>query len=65
MSTLTISIDEMQAAAADACRLMKALANPDRLLLLCQLAQGEMSVGGRSLHLVDRNGQGAHGATFY
>ena len=45
MSTLTISIDEMQAAAADACRLMKALANPDRLLLLCQLAQGEMSVG--------------------
>ena len=25
-------------------RLMKALANPDRLLLLCQLSQGEMSV---------------------
>src|SRR5688500_14519981 len=45
MSTLTVSIDEMQAAAADACRLMKALANPDRLLLLCQLSQGEMSVG--------------------
>ena len=45
MTTLTISIDEMQAAAADACRLMKALANPDRLLLLCQLAQGERSVG--------------------
>jgi len=45
MTTLTISIDEMHAGAADACRLMKALANPDRLLLLCQLAQGEMSVG--------------------
>lgn len=46
MTTVTISIDEMHAAAADACRLMKALANPDRLLLLCQLAQeGEMSVG--------------------
>ena len=35
----------MHAAATDACRLMKALANPDRLLLLCQLAEGEMSVG--------------------
>ena len=45
MTTLAISIDEMHAAAAEACRLMKALANPDRLLLLCQLAQGEMSVG--------------------
>jgi DNA-binding transcriptional ArsR family regulator len=45
MTTLTISLDEMHAAAADACRLMKALANPDRLLLLCQLAEGEMSVG--------------------
>lgn len=46
MATLTIPIEEMHAAAGDACRLMKALANPDRLLLLCQLAQeGEMSVG--------------------
>ena len=45
MSPLAIPIDEMHAAAADACRLMKALANPDRLLLLCQLAEGEMSVG--------------------
>ena len=46
MTTLTIPIDAMQAAAGDACRLLKALANPDRLLLLCQLAQeGEMSVG--------------------
>jgi DNA-binding transcriptional ArsR family regulator len=45
MASLSIPVDEMHAAAADACRLMKALANPDRLLLLCQLAQGEMSVG--------------------
>ena len=45
MTALTISIDEMHAAAAEACRLMKTLANPDRLLLLCQLAQGELSVG--------------------
>lgn len=28
-----------------ACRLMKALSNPDRLLLLCQLSQGEKRVG--------------------
>lgn len=27
-----------------ACRLMKVLANPDRLLLLCQMAQGEKCV---------------------
>lgn len=28
-----------------ACRLMKTLSNPDRLLLLCQLSQGEKRVG--------------------
>ena len=28
-----------------ACRLMKALSNPDRLLLLCHLAEGEKRVG--------------------
>jgi ArsR family transcriptional regulator len=40
-----IDLDSMHQAAEDACRLMKALANPDRLMLLCQLSQGEMSVG--------------------
>jgi DNA-binding transcriptional ArsR family regulator len=40
-----IDLDSMHEAAADASRLMKALANPDRLMLLCQLSQGEMSVG--------------------
>jgi len=40
-----IELESMHQAAEDACRLMKALANPDRLLLLCQLSQGEMSVG--------------------
>jgi DNA-binding transcriptional ArsR family regulator len=40
-----IDLDAMHDAAADAARLMKTLANPDRLLLLCQLSQGEMSVG--------------------
>lgn len=35
----------LRSSADAACRLMKALSNPDRLLLLCQLAQGEMRVG--------------------
>jgi len=39
-------LDAMHDAAADAARLMKALANPDRLMLLCQLSQGESSVSG-------------------
>ena len=34
----------MQSAATRACGLLKVLANPDRLLLLCQLAQGEYCV---------------------
>ena len=40
-----IELDSMHVAAGEACRLMKALANPDRLMLLCQLSQGECSVG--------------------
>lgn len=40
-----IDLDNMRAAAEGACRLMKALSNPDRLLLLCQLSQGELRVG--------------------
>lgn len=35
----------MRAAAAQACGLLKVLGNPDRLLLLCQLSQGEYNVG--------------------
>lgn len=34
----------LQAKAHEAALLLKALANPDRLMLLCQLAQGERSV---------------------
>ncbi|MDF3835987.1 metalloregulator ArsR/SmtB family transcription factor [Cupriavidus basilensis] len=40
-----IDLGTMQAAAASACALLKVLANPDRLLLMCQLSQGELSVG--------------------
>ncbi len=38
-------VPTMRAAADDASRLMRVLSNPDRLLLLCQLAQGERRVG--------------------
>ncbi|CAG9251785.1 Transcriptional regulator, ArsR family [Paraburkholderia unamae] len=35
----------MQASAERACGLLKRLANPDRLLIMCRLSQGELSVG--------------------
>ena len=41
----TMDIDMLRSSAEDASRLMKALSNPARLLLLCQLAQGEQRVG--------------------
>lgn len=34
----------MQSSAENACALLKVLANPDRLLLMCQLSQGEWCV---------------------
>ncbi|MGO4813680.1 metalloregulator ArsR/SmtB family transcription factor [Cupriavidus sp. 2MCAB6] len=40
-----IDLGTMQAAAAQACALLKVLANQDRLLLMCQLSRGELSVG--------------------
>ena len=40
-----INLAVMQVSAAKACALMKTMANQDRLLLLCQLAQNEKSVG--------------------
>lgn len=39
-----LDLQEMRAAAADACGLLKILGNPDRLMLLCQLTQGEYCV---------------------
>ena len=41
----TLDIDRLRSSAEEASRLMKALSNPARLLLLCQLAQGEQRVG--------------------
>lgn len=40
-----MDLGSLRSSADAACRLMKVLSNPDRLLLLCQLAQGEMRVG--------------------
>ncbi len=40
-----IDLDTLRRSADSACRLMKVLSNPDRLLLLCQLSQGEKRVG--------------------
>src|SRR5665647_2147080 len=46
MSTSTdIDLTALQDSAANVCRLMKAMANADRLLLLCQISQSEKSVG--------------------
>lgn len=36
--------EQMRAAAESACALLKVLSNPDRLLLLCELSQGERCV---------------------
>ena len=45
MDTSTLDLDKMKASAGNACRLMKVLSNPDRLMLLCQLSQSEKRVG--------------------
>jgi DNA-binding transcriptional ArsR family regulator len=37
-------LEQMQAAAGRAAALLKALSHPDRLVLLCQLSQGEFCV---------------------
>ena len=39
-----IDLNVMRSAASQACGLLKVLANPDRLLLLCQLTGGEHCV---------------------
>lgn len=44
MTVATLDTKAMQKAADAASRLMKVLANPDRLMLLCELAQQERCV---------------------
>jgi ArsR family transcriptional regulator len=40
----TIDLERMRTSADEACRLMKVLSNPDRMLLLCEISQGEKCV---------------------
>ena len=42
---VSLDIDQLRDNADEAGQLLKALGNPDRLLLLCQLVAGEMNVG--------------------
>ena len=45
MSATCLDLARLRAKAGAASQLLKVLANPERLLLLCQLAEGERSVG--------------------
>ena len=45
------AVDEMAAKADDAVSLLKALASPPRLLILCTLLEGESSVGALAARL--------------
>ncbi len=40
-----MNLDAMHEACGDASQFLRSLSNPDRLLLLCQLSQGELCVG--------------------
>lgn len=44
VDTRKMDLHAMQASATRACGMLKVLGNPDRLLLLCQLTQGEFCV---------------------
>jgi DNA-binding transcriptional ArsR family regulator len=45
MNAATLELEHMHRAAEQACKLMKVLSNPDRLMILCQLSKGELRVG--------------------
>ena len=42
---MMLDCDRLEAASSDAGRLLRALANPHRMMILCSLADGEKSVG--------------------
>jgi ArsR family transcriptional regulator len=44
MMSKPIDLVKLQAAAGEAGKLLKVLSNPDRMLLLCRMTQGEFSV---------------------
>ena len=45
MPATAFAPEQMQAAAREACALLRVLGNPDRLMILCLLSQGEARVG--------------------
>jgi ArsR family transcriptional regulator len=45
MASTHLDVEQMHQSAVQACQLMKVLANPDRLMILCQLAHSELRVG--------------------
>ncbi|RJX75443.1 transcriptional regulator [Vibrio sinensis] len=45
MSTQPLSMSEMQDRTIEAAELLKVMAHPERLMVLCQLTQGEVGVG--------------------
>ena len=45
MLNATLDIDDFQASAGEAAKLLRALGNEKRLMILCQLSDGERSVG--------------------
>ena len=44
MKSVSLELTQMQSSAEQACKLMKVLSNPDRLMILCQLSKQEMCV---------------------
>lgn len=42
---MNLDTSELKASADDACALLKSLANPHRLMIVCSLIEGEQSVG--------------------
>ena len=48
---ISANLEAFEASAAEAAKLMKALANERRLLILCQIADGERSVGSLNVGL--------------
>ena len=45
MAITKSELKKMQASADEACKLMKVLSNSDRMMLLCEIGQGEKCVG--------------------
>lgn len=42
--TTSHPVDQLRGSASQACKLLKVMANEDRLLIMCQLTQGERNV---------------------